>query len=220
MNIHTFQVTYEQHVQTLIQYAVNSVKAYFDSAVKAINNKANQVGRSTFQNEVMINVQTARIDDPNWSSVATIRRDNIVSKKELKNVANIGRKSGLAYHVWASDVKTASGQVDELTVCVIEWIDEQRTLEDMTVAEIHWWANGSVHNQLNLDWSLEQLYYLMNAKVVDGTRDVVRAEASTDNIRVARARQRVQVYAAGMTQSRRAELQSRRHLSVTWRLSC
>ena len=58
------------------------------------------------QNEGMINVQTARIDAPNWSTVATIRRDNIVSKKELKNVANFGTKNGLAYHVWVGDVKT------------------------------------------------------------------------------------------------------------------
>ena len=97
VNIHAFQVTYEQHVQTLIQDAVNSAKAYFDSAVQAMNNKADQVGRSTMPNEVMINVQIARIDAPNWSTVATIRRDNIFSKKELKNVANIGTKSGLAY---------------------------------------------------------------------------------------------------------------------------
>ena len=72
------------------------------------------------QNEGMIDVQIARIDDPNWSSVATIRRDNIVSKRELKNVANYGTKNGLAYHVWVSDVKTATEQVDELMVHVIE----------------------------------------------------------------------------------------------------
>ena len=94
-------------------------------------------------------------------------------------------------------------------VCVIEWIDGQRILEDVNDAGLHWWANGSVHNQLNLEWSLKQLCYLMNAKVADGTRDIVRAEASKDNIRGARARQRVQGYAAGMTQNRRAELQFR-----------
>ena len=106
VNLQTFQVTYEQHVQTLVQDAVNSVKAFLDIAVQAMNDKADQVGRSTMQNEGMINVQIARIDDAlsrlarlesaststftasNWST----RRDNIVSKKELKNVANFGTK--------------------------------------------------------------------------------------------------------------------------------
>ena len=40
----------EQHVQTLVQDAVNSVKAFLDIAVQAMN-------------EGMINVQIARIDD-------------------------------------------------------------------------------------------------------------------------------------------------------------
>ena len=62
-------------------------------------------------------------------------------------------------------------------VHVIEWIDRQNTLEDVTDAEFHRWANGSGHNQLDLEWSLEQLYYLMNAKLVEGAKDIVRAEA-------------------------------------------
>ena len=125
VNLQAFQVTYEQHVQTLVQDAVNSVKAFLDIAVQAMNDKADQVGRSTMQNEGMINVQIARIDDalsrlarlesaststftaPNWST----RRDNIVSKKELKNVANFGTKNGPAYQDWVSDVKTATEQV-------------------------------------------------------------------------------------------------------------
>ena len=100
---------------------------------------------------------------------------------------------------------------DEEWTClpnVIEWIDRQNTLEDVTDAEFHQWANGSGHNQLDLEWSLKQLYYLMNAKLVEGAKDIVRAEASKGNIRGARAWKRVQVYAAGLTQNRRAELQS------------
>ena len=214
VNLQAFQVTYEQHVQTLVQDAVNSVKAFLDIAVQAMNDKADQVGRSTMQNEGMINVQIARIDDalsrlarlesaststfaaPDWSAGTTTRRDNIVSKKELTNVSNFVTKNGLAYQDWVSDVKTATEQVDELMVHVIEWIDRQNTLEDVTDAEFH---QCSGHNQLDLEWSLKQLYYLMN---------IVRAEASKGNIRGARAWKRVQVYAAGLTQNRRAELQS------------
>ena len=173
-----------------------------------------QVGRSTMQNEGMINVQIARIDDalsrlarlesaststfaaPSWSAGTTTRRDNIVSKKELKNVANFGTKNGPA---WVSDVKTATEQVDELMVHVIEWIDRQNTLEDVTDAEFHRWANGSGHNQLDLEWSLKQLYHLVNAKLVEGAKDIVRAEASKGSIRGARAWKRVHFYAAGLT---------------------
>ena len=50
----------------------------------------------------------------------------------LKNVANFGTKNGPAYQDWVSDVKTATEQVDELMVHVIEWIDRQNTLEDVT----------------------------------------------------------------------------------------
>ena len=118
VDLQAFQVTYEQHVQTLVQDAVNSVKAFLDIAVQAMSDKADQVGRSTMQNEGMINVQIARIDDalcrlarlesaststftaPNWST----RRDNIVSKKEWKNVANFGTKNGPAHQDWVSDV--------------------------------------------------------------------------------------------------------------------
>ena len=56
------------------------------------------------------------------------RRDNIISKKELKNVANFGATNGLAHQDWVSDVKTSTEQVDELMVLVIEWIDGQNTL--------------------------------------------------------------------------------------------
>ena len=115
VNLQAFQVTYEQHVQTLVQEAVNLVKAFFDIVVQAMNDKADQVGRSTMQNEGMINVQIARIDDalsrlarlesastltfagPNLKAGTSTRRDNIVSKKELKNVANFGTKNGPAY---------------------------------------------------------------------------------------------------------------------------
>ena len=48
----------------------------------------------------------------------------------------------------------------------------------------------------------------MNANLVDGAKGIVRAEASKGNIRGARAWKRVQVHAAGLTQNRRAELQS------------
>ena len=41
----------------------NSVKAFLGIAVQAMNDKADQVGRSTMWNEGMINVQIARIDD-------------------------------------------------------------------------------------------------------------------------------------------------------------
>ena len=53
VNLYAFQVTYEQHFQTLVQEAVNSVKAFFDIAAQATNDKADQVGRSTMQNEGM-----------------------------------------------------------------------------------------------------------------------------------------------------------------------
>ena len=51
-------------------------------------------------------------------------------------------------------------------VFVIEWTDGQKTLEDVTDTEFHRWANGSGHNQLDLEWSLKHFYYLMNAKLV------------------------------------------------------
>ena len=114
-------------------------------------------------------------------------------------MANLGTKNGPAYQDWVSDVKTATEQVDELIVHVIEWIDGQNTLDDVTDAEFHRWAHGSGHNQLDLEWSLKQLYYLMNAKLADGSNKTMRAEASKGNIRGA------QVYAAGLTQNRRAE---------------
>ena len=69
-------------------------------------------------------------------------------------------------------------------------------------------ATGSGHNQLDLKWSLKQLHYFMSAKVVDGAKDIGCVEASKGNIRGPRAWKRVQVDAAGLTQNRRAELQS------------
>ena len=63
VNSQAFQVTYEQRVQALLQDAVNLVKAFFDSAVHAMNVEADDVGRSAILNEGMINVQFVRIDD-------------------------------------------------------------------------------------------------------------------------------------------------------------
>ena len=134
------------------------MKAFFDTAVQPMNDKADQVGRSTMQNEGMINVQIARIDDA----------------------------------------------LSQLARLESEWIDRQNILEDVTDAEFHRWVNGSGHNQLDLEWSLKQLYYLMNAKLVEGAKDIVRAEASKGNIRGARAWKRVQVSAAGLTQNGRS----------------
>ena len=40
VNLQDVQVTYEQHVQTLVHVAVNLVKACFGSAVQTMNDKA------------------------------------------------------------------------------------------------------------------------------------------------------------------------------------
>ena len=179
VNLQAFRVTYEQHVQKLVQDAVNSVKSYFDSAVQAMNDKADQVGRSTMQNKGMINVQIARIDDalsplarlesaststfaaPNWSTGATTPRDSIVSKKELNE----------------------ERERCEENTCFPRLGQRREDGEDVTDAEFHRWANGLGHNKLDLEWSLKQIYYFMNAKLVDGAKDIVRAEASKGNIR-------------------------------------
>ena len=83
-------------------------------------------------------------------------------------------------------MKTATEQVDELMVNVVKWIDGQNTLKDVTDAKIHRWVNDSGHNQLDLEWSLRQLHCLVNAKLVDGAKDIARADASKGNIRSAR----------------------------------
>ena len=211
VNLQAFQVAYEQHVQTLVQEAFNSVKAFFDIAVQSMNDMADQVGRSTMQKEGMINVQIARTDDA-LSRLARLESASSSTFAVLNWSAGtstrFGTKNGLAYQDWVSDVKTATDQVDELMVHVIEWIDRQDALEDVADTEFHRWANGSGHNQLDLEWSLKQLYYRMNARLVDGAKDIVRAKASKGNIRGARAWKRVQVYAAGLTQNRRADTQS------------
>ena len=77
----------------------------------------------------------------------------------------------------------------------MEWVDGQNTVQDVTDVEFHRWADGSGHNQLDLEWSLTHFYYLMNAELVDDAKDLVRAEASKGYIRGARAGKRVQVYA-------------------------
>ena len=119
VNSQAFQVTYEQRVQALLQDAVNLVKAFFDSAVHAMNVEADDVGRSAILNEGMINVNSCALmmhllgSAPNGSTGATTRRNNIISKKEL-DMANFGAKSGPAYQFWVSDVKTITELVDEL----------------------------------------------------------------------------------------------------------
>ena len=65
-------------------------------------------------------------------------------------MANVGAKNGLAYQDLVSDVKTATEQVDELMALVIEWIDGQNTLDNVTNVEFHRWASGSGHKQLDL----------------------------------------------------------------------
>ena len=47
------------------------MKAFFDIAVQAMNDKADQVGRSTTQNEGMINVQVARTERRTFSARET-----------------------------------------------------------------------------------------------------------------------------------------------------
>ena len=66
-------------------------------------------------------------------------------------MANFGTKNGLAYQDWVSDGKRATEQVDRLMVFVIGWIDGQNTLGDVADAEFPRWANGSGHNQLELE---------------------------------------------------------------------
>ena len=61
------------------------------------------------------------------------------------------------------------------------------TLEDVTDAGFHRWANGSGHKQLDLEWSLKQLYYSINANLKNGAKHIVRANASKGNITGARA---------------------------------
>ena len=125
----------------------------------------------------------ANLTAPNWSIGATPRRDNIISERVLKNVANFGAKNGLARQDWVME----------------------NTLEDVTDVEFQRWANDSLQNQVDV---LKQLYCLKNAKLVDGAMGVVWVEASKGNIRGARAWKRVQVHAVGLTQDRLAEFHS------------
>ena len=71
-------------------------------------------------------------------------------------------RTGLLNKIGSGDVKAAE-QVVELMVHDIERIDRQNTVEDVTDAEFHRWANGPGHNQLDLEWSLRQFYYFMKA---------------------------------------------------------
>ena len=113
---------------------------------------------------------TASFEAPSLNTGTATGEGNITSKKEFMNVTNFGTMNGLAYQEWVSDVKTSTEQVDELMVFVIGWIDGQNTLEDVADAEFHRWANGSSHNQLDLERSLKQLYNFMNAKRVPSGR--------------------------------------------------
>ena len=61
VNLQAFQVTYEQHIQKLIQDAVNPVRAYFDSTIQAIEERTDQARPSTIENGGVLNMQIARI---------------------------------------------------------------------------------------------------------------------------------------------------------------
>ena len=86
----------------------------------------------------------------------------------------------------------------------------------MTKAWFNRWANGSGDKQLDLEWLLKQLHFLLNAKLVDGATDIVRADARKGNIRGARSCDPEKAEGVAFGTQRTS---SERHRSMTWRLS-
>ena len=69
-------------------------------------------------------------------------------------------------------------------VYVITWIDGQNSLEAVTDAELSSTDGRTARVTTSWTWSgrRKQLYYLVNAQLVDGTKEIVRAEASKGNV--------------------------------------
>merc|ERR1711940_141459 len=92
---------------------------------------------------------------------------------------------------------------------VIRWVEDNDPSEDITAARLVQWVDNQGLDLANIQWTTQQLYYLLVRKTEGVPRDLVHAERDADNSKGARAWKRVQTFAAGLTQNRRLEILDR-----------
>ena len=110
------------------------------------------------------------------AATGTSRRDNETSKREVKSLLTFGSQMGPTYEDWAADFTTALEQVCKEIVLITEWVDKQPTVESITEAEFKDMVARSGQNEIDMNWALSQLYYILADKLSDQVKDLLRGK--------------------------------------------
>ena len=207
------------HFDATIATVYQTLRGERDHAVKGLKDHIDALGQKLFRIDaerekthskvLAIEARVAALESGSGPSTSTFRRDNVLGKREVKDVPTFGSKAGPLFVDWAFDVQMALEQVCPEANLVIKWVEQQDSYEDISNLAMNQWVLREGLNSADVVWATKQLYYLLVRKTDGVPRDLIQGEKDTDDARGARAWKRVHTFAAGLTQNRRLEILDR-----------
>ena len=216
-----------QEIETMFNTAVgtmkNEVYASIDvirKSIESLNDSAYKMGARTVncENElgnvksVLMDLQT-RVTSMEGTSKKSKDCDNLLGKREMKDLAVFGGKAGVNFVDWHFDVIVTLEQVCPVAKEIVKWVESLETYEEISDNAMHNWIVDTSQPASDAWWAVDQLFYVLTRKTEGVARDLVQSELLSETgaqkVRGARAWKRVQTYAWGMTQNRRLEILNR-----------
>ena len=203
----------EQGAKNAIDSAMNALRSEFKSEVDKINDYVRRMGGELGRVKTMVGDIETRVQNSEGKGGKSGDRENLLGKREFKDLPTFGGKAGLNFVDWRYDITLALDQTCPTARKAVKWIEEQGSYDDISDLAL---SNWIVDDQLvasEVEWALEQLYFVLARKTEGTAKDLVQSEYDVvkDYIKVrgARAWKRVQTFAWGMTQNRRQEVLNR-----------
>ena len=207
------------HFDATVAIIYQTLRGERDQAVKGLKDLIDGLGQNLFRIDaerekthlkvLEIEARVAAMESGSGPSTSTSRKDNVLGKREVKDVPTFGSKTGPLFVDWAFDVQMALEQVCPEANLVIKWVEQQDSYEDISNLAMNQWVLREGLNSTDVVWATKQLYYLLVRKTDGVPRDLIQGEKDTDDARGARAWKRVHTFAAGLTQNRRLEILDR-----------
>ncbi len=130
------------------------------------------------------------------------RQENILSRREARDIKRFGGTGGPNYHDWKFELSTLLEQCGPDVNEVISWVDQRSNIEDITEQAFDAWIEWDGQDKDRMEWAVNQLFYILAAKTEDVAKDQVQSLQAEGRIRGAKAWKRVQTTAAGLTDNR------------------
>ena len=129
-----------------------------------------------------------------------------MSKREAKVLSKYGGKASQNFYDWRHELTNVLEQVCEDALLIIDWVDDQDTMENITAEYFEEWVDEQSYNKADMIWAMKQLYHVLFATTEDVAKEQVQSHQAEGWVRGAKAWKRVQTTAAGLHDNRMQQL--------------